>query len=292
MGTRKSTRTWRDLIAALLAVACLAPVAVAQDGPGGDGAPPDVPYDYLSPSRRLLGDVLRLCVYTEGLTAKLDLAVAQAVADALLLKPEIHEVTHFIKIPGYDAIPISEADLYVYLHNHCDAFLGFTLGPDIYDPWLTVTRPYVTTRFIAVTMDPELQRLGDLPSGAVVGTVMVSEGDVSVGAYLNSLPEERRWRRFPYPYAPVLIERLADGTVAAAVGWEPAFWFSYEIHGVQPREIPGDPVAMPTRDVGMVLRSDQLYVRDAIDAAIAELAADGTLQRIYEEVGFPGTVPR
>ena len=58
------------------------------------------------------------------------------------------------------------------------------------------------------------------------------------------------------------------------------------------RVVPGDPVAMPTRDVGMVLRSDQLYVRDAIDAAIAELAADGTLQRIYEEVGFPGTVPR
>ena len=41
----------------------------------------------------------------------------------------------------------------------------------------------------------------------------------------------------------------------------------------------------------MVLRSDQLFVRDAIDSAIAALLQDGAMAEIYERVGFPGQQP-
>lgn len=277
---------------ASLAVAFLLGSVSAQVAPPADGAPPDVPREYIERFRNLGGDRLRFCVYPLGLTAELDREVARAIAGALLVEAEVFEVSSVIRVPGLSTIPISEEELFVHLSNNCDAFLGFTLGTGLYDPWLTPSRPYATTRFVAVTLDEQLRRLGDLPPGGVVGTEMLTEGDAQVGAYLRSLPEDRRWRRFPYPHAPVLIERLGDGTVTVAVAWEPAVMYATELHGLEARVLDPAPVSLPTRDIGMVLRSDQLFVRDAVDAAIAALVADGTLAEIFERVGFPGSVPR
>lgn len=286
-------RAKRRFAAAFLGIALIAGLATAtaQVNPGSDGAPPDVPQDYIERFRRVGGDLLRFCYYPPGITGNLDREVATAIGQALLVEVQLVEVSSRIDIPGLGSIPISEDELFVYLTNHCDAFLGFTLGAGVYDPWVTVSRPYVQTRFIAVTTEDGPARLGDLPPGSIVGTTMLTEGDNQVGAYLRSLPEERKWRRFPYPHAPLLIERLVDGTVEAGVAWEPAVWFAADMLGVEVREIPSDPVTLPTRAVGMVMRSDQLFVRDAVDSAIAALLQDGTLKSIYDQVGFPGEQP-
>ncbi len=263
----------------------------AQVNPGSDGAPPDVPREFIERYRRIDGELLRFCVYPAGITGDLDRSVALAIGETLLVEVELYEVTSRINIEGLGTIPISEDELFVYLTNHCDAFLGFTLGAGVYDPWVTVSRPYVRTRFVAVTTESGPARLGDLPPGSIVGTTMLTEGDAQVGAYIRSLPEERQWRRFPYPHAPLLIERLVDGTVEVGVAWEPAVRFAAELLGVQVHEVPADPVSLPARMVGMVLRSDQLFVRDAVDSAIAALIQDGRLAEIYQQVGFPGTQP-
>ena len=291
MGRREASRRWTVLLTSL-AFAALFGAAAAQVAPPGDGAPPDVPREYIEQYRRLGGDRLRFCVYPHGLTGELDREVALAVADALLVEAEIYEVDSMIKVPGLSTIPISEDELFVHLTNNCDAVLGFTLGTGLYDPWLTASRPYVRTRFVAVTLGEDLRRLGELPPRAIVGTEMLTEGDAQVGAYLRSLPEERQWRRFPYPHAPLLMERLADGTVDVAVAWEPAVLFAAAQQGLEVEVLDPDPVSLPLREVGMVMRSDQLFVRDAVDSAIAVLAADGTLAAILERVGFPGSVPR
>ena len=128
------------------------------------------------------GDRLRFCIHPSGITGALDREVAQAVGQVLLVEVEIYEVHPIIDIPGLGHIPISEDDLFVYLTNHCDAFLGFTLGSGVYDPWVTISRPYVLTRFVAVTTEQGPARLGDLASGGIVGTTMLTEGDAQVGA--------------------------------------------------------------------------------------------------------------
>lgn len=287
---RETGSSVRRMVAAVCALLTVGIVS-AQVAPPSDGAPPDVPRDYIERYRRMDGEMLRFCIHPKGITGDLDLAVAHAIGQTLLLEVEIYEVHPIIDIPGLAGIPISEDELFVYLTNHCDAFLGFTLGAGVYDPWVTISRPYVQTRFIAVTTEDGPSRLSDLPPGGIVGTTMLTEGDAQVGAYVRSLPEERRWRRFPYPHAPLLIERLVDGTVEVGVAWEPAVWFAADMLGAQVHEIPSDPVSLPSRGVGMVLRSDQLFVRDAVDSAIAALLQDGTLQEIYEQVGFPGQQP-
>lgn len=288
-----STSRRRPLLVSLAATAVmLLSVVTGQVAPPSDGAPPDVPQEYIQRFRRLQGDRVRFCIYPDGLTGELDRQVALAIGETLLIETEIYEVSSFIKIPGLGTIPISEDELFVHLTNNCDAFLGFTLGTGVYDPWITISQPYVSTRFVAVTLDERLERLGDLPAGEVVGTTMLTEGDAQVGSYIRSLPQDRRWRHAPYPYATILIERLVDGDVDVAVAWEPAVAFAAELHGADVREVAADPVSLPRRDVGIVLRSDQLFVRDAVDAAIAAMIEDGVLDAIYERTGFPGTLPR
>src|SRR5690606_38492172 len=164
---------------ALVAVCAVLSMATAsaQVAPPSDGAAPDVPREYIERYRRIAGDLLRFCIYPDGVTADLDLAVANAIGQALLVEVEIYDVHPIIDIPGLSTIPISEDDLFVYLTNHCDAFLGFTLGAGVYDPWVTISRPYVQTRFVAVTMEDGPDRLSDIPPGGIVGTTMLTEGD-------------------------------------------------------------------------------------------------------------------
>lgn len=289
-------KSWRRqrrrlTILAALVIATASSVTFAQvDGPS-DGLPPDVPQAFLNRYRQIGGDTLRLCVYPEGMTGELDAAVARAIGEVLLIDVELVEIDSAIDIPGLDIIPISEDELFIYLSNDCEAFLGFALATGVYDSWLTVTRPYVEARFVAVTTSSDIGSLGQVAAGGIVGTVMLSEADVSVGTFDRSRPEDQRWRRFPYPHTPLLMERLVDGTVEVAVGWEPAVKVAAELLNAEVTEIDDRPLDLPTRAVGMVLRSDEAFVRDALDSAIAALAERGVLDEILVEVGFPGSTP-
>lgn len=255
-------------------------------------ASPELAQEFIERFRQMGGDRLRLCLYQDGMTAELDRAIAQAVGEVLLVDIELVEITTAITIQGLDIIPLPEERLVIHLANDCEAFLGVNVAPGAYPEWLTVTRPYVDTGFVAVARAGELDSLAALPAGGIVGTNMLSEADIVLTAYNDSRPEAQRWRRFPYPHAGLALERLMDGTVDAAVVWEPALWFLLGADDPRVQVVPSPAPPLPSRAIGMLLRSDELYVRTAIDAAIGELLAAGLLPELYRSVDFPGQPPR
>lgn len=249
---------------------------------------PDLAEEFLDRTRYLEGDAIRFCVYDDAITVELDRAVAAAIGDALLVRSEIVEISTPIAVEGIDFFPFSEDELYIFLTNDCQAFMGFTLAPNVYPTWLTFSRPYATTEFVAVARAGYLTSLDSMPSGSIVGTTMLSEADVRFTAYLSTLPEATRWRRFPYPHAPILLERLADGTLDAALLWAPAF----AKYGDDRLEtVPFERFALPTRGLGIALPVEDAFLRAALDAALGALADDGTLDAIFDSVGVPATVP-
>jgi polar amino acid transport system substrate-binding protein len=249
---------------------------------------PDLAEDFLDRTRYLEGDTIRFCVYDRAITLELDRAVAAAIADALLVQVEIVEVSTAIGVDGIDFFPFSEDELYIFLTNECQAFLGFTLAADVYPEWLTFSRPYASTAFVAVARADDAAPANAWGGGAIVGTTMLSEADVRLAAYLATLPEAERWRRFPYPHAPILLERLADETLDAALVWAPALAaFGDETFEV----VPFGRFELPTRSLSIAMPSEDVFLRGAIDAAIGSLVEDGTLEALFREVSMPATVP-
>lgn len=253
--------------------------------------PPPLPREFIDEVRRLEGDSLNFCVYADSVTVDLDKSVATAIGDALLLDIEIIPIEGAISIPGLDFVPLSEEELYIYLSNECDAFMGFSLAPAAYPEWLTFTRSYVQTDFVAFTHNSSIQKLSDLAPGGVIGTVMLTEGDAQIGSLISSQSEDTRWRRFPYPHTRLLLERVLDGTVDVAITWEPALAYELAEDDGDVQLVSTGSFALPRRQLGIALSSADSYYRNSLDFAIDELISSGQLNDILEAVAFPGEAP-
>jgi hypothetical protein len=258
------------------------------------GEVPEVAREFIERVRRLDGESLRMCVYDGGLTARLDRRIAETIGDVLLVNVDIVSIPSAISVPGIEFVPISEDELYIYLNNDCDGFLGFVLAADVYPDWLTFTRPYVSTTFSVLTTHEGYERLGAFEAGRLIGTTLLSEADLQLLGYNNALSADRRWRRIPYSFASLLLERLVDGSVDAALMWTPSWAWLQDV-GETPtdavRVISASPLTLPTRDLGIILRSNETFIRNALDQAIAAMISFDVLDELYEEVGFPGSVP-
>jgi polar amino acid transport system substrate-binding protein len=102
------------------------------------------------------------------------------------------------------------------------------------------------------------------------------------------LPERSRWSRFTYYNNKVLIDRLLDGTVAAAFVWEPAL---YRATGGKPeaaglRVIPS-PFALYETEFGIAVRAHDTFLSAMFGQAIDALRADGTIDRLLAEHDLP-----
>jgi len=253
--------------------------------------PPPLSRDFLNDVRNLEGDSIDFCYYTNSLTADLDIAVATSIGEILLLDTNIIPIDGAISIPGLDFIPLSEEELFMYLSNECDAFMGFSLAPGAYPEWLTFSRSYVDTRFVAFGRDTSVDSLSDLQAGDIVGTVMLTEGDTLLGSLITSQNEASRWRRFPYPDTNLLVERLLDGTVEIGVAWEPSLEFILDSTGESVKSVSAGTLSLPRRAIGIALSSADSFYRNSLDFAIDELIANGDLAQILDDVQFPGEVP-
>jgi polar amino acid transport system substrate-binding protein len=286
----RSRRIPRYALLCALVVASWVPHAQAQFA----GEIPNVPAEFIQRFRQVDGELLRLCVYDDGVGGALDRRVAEAIGEMLLVEVRIVSMFSPIQVVGIEFVPISEDELFIYLNNDCDGVMGMVLAGDVYPEWLTFTRPYVTSGFVAVTIDAGLGRLADLPPGERIGATMLSEADLQLISFNNALASERRWRRIPYNFATVLVERVLDGSVAAALVWEPSLrWMAInQVHPVGDlRLISTAPLTIPRRQVGIVLRSNETALRYALDQAIEALAQAGLLQQLYHELDYPGQVP-
>jgi len=247
-----------------------------------------VPPGFLENRARVGGEELRLCYLEGGPTQELDLAVAELLADTLLLELELHAVRprsliaedHFVYL-GDEAVPASV--LLINLTDVCEAFLGSPLVSGVYPGWVTVTRPYYAARYVLMTQQPGVERLADLPPGSRIGLRLGSYADARFSAFVSSLPEDQRWRRIAYPRYASIADKLSDGSLDAAIVWWPAMERVLGERSSGFHVASTAPLPEPEVQLGLILRSDRAFLRDQLDGAIAAIEADGRLASLIED---------
>jgi polar amino acid transport system substrate-binding protein len=267
-------------MAVVLALFLCAGAAVAQ---GLDMPPRDVYQD----RGRGQGNKIALCVNGAAMMASFESALARELASALLLTPTVIEIKTWRPTEPLDyRLPLTLEDIYIEFAERCDGFMGFTLAQG-YPEWMTITRPYLTTRTVLVTTSAEYRKLADMPASRPLGTRILGGVDNQAIMYLQSLPEKGRWQRLGYYNNKILIDRLFDGTVGAAFVWEPALYRATsgkpEAAGLHIIPSPFEPMQT---DIGIGLRSHDAFLSVTLGQAIDSLRADGTIDRLLVQHGL------
>jgi len=237
--------------------------------------------------RRLDESLLRYCVDGRDPDWEVAAAIADAIAMALLLEPHRYVVESRI-------IAADLTKVYGIMLEHCDVHMGFKLIPEGYPDWVTLTRPYYETRYVFVTADPELTALADVAPARAIGATMGTTAHLRLVSYLTALPMADRWPTYPMGTNDQALESLLKGTVDVALVWAPYVWALQRddaaaagLHVIDPAPLP-----QTSLGVGALLLSDEIFLRTALDEAIAALSQDGTIAGILEDYGFPATAAR
>lgn len=274
----------------LLALALALPMAALLQGPASAQAEPeffDVPFapDQWNIGRRLDQSELRYCVDRRDPDWEVAAAIADAIAAALLLEPRRHVVESDLVLEDITRV-------YAVMLKHCDMHMGFKLIPEGYANWVTLSRAYYETQYQFVATDPALRALADLAPGRPIGATIGTSAHIRLVSYLSALPAEKRWPVYPMSTNEIALESLLDGKVDIALVWAPTLWARGRdepdyagVHPIEPAPLPPT-----TLGVGALLLADQVFLRNAIDQAIAALSADGTIAQILDSFDFPATV--
>jgi len=231
-------------------------------------------------------DAISFCVDPRDPGHIVDAAIAEAIAAGLLVNVRLHVVASAFYQDDFD-------DLYFELMEHCAAYVGFRLYADTYPEWLTVTRSFYEARFVLVTTDPDWNDLSDIPVDVPIGVVQGTMGDVRFLTANNALPVSRRRPRQPLGRPSLAFDALMAGRVSVLLVWEPWWWWLAQERPElgDLRVVTAPHISEPAIGVGAVLVAGRTFVRVSIDEAIAAMVADGTIERIIEEFGYPATVP-
>lgn len=232
--------------------------------------------------RRLDEAQLRYCVDPRDPDWEVAAAIADAIAQSLLLEPMRHVVENKFVMEDITKV-------YAILLEHCDFHMGFKLIPGGYSDWATLTRAYYQADYVFVTTDPDIHSLADLAPLRPIGATLGTSAHVRLVSYILALPTEKRWQTFPMGTNDRALATLLNGTVDVALVWEPTLW-------ARQRDDPAyaslrviDPAPLPptTMAVGALLLSNETFLRTALDEAITALSADGTIAGILKTYGFP-----
>jgi len=235
------------------------------------------------------GDGFALCVNTLSMTAPFERALAAAIGDVLLTDVKVIDIEPAAPVRPLDtALSYSAEQIYILMAEQCDGFMGFTIAAG-YPDWLTVSRPYLVGENMMVAKNEPVSRLEDIATTRPVGSRFGNPGDASLLAYLQSLPEARRWKRFAYGENQLLLDRLNDGTVAAAMVWAPMLHFATEgdpaAHGYRTIAVPFN---VTSTQVGIGLRTIDSYLKEELGDAIKALVEDGTMDALLREHHLAG----
>lgn len=234
--------------------------------------------------RRLDESQLRYCIDPRSPDWEVDGAIADAIAGALLLEPKRYVVESKIVLEDITKV-------YEVMLKHCDVHLGFKLIPEGYASWVSLTRPYYEVQYVFVTADPDLHALVDLAPGRAIGATIGTSAHLRLVSYLTALPAEKRWPTYPYGTNDLALESLLSGAVDVALVWAPNLWAKQRVDTAFARlhVIDADPLPPTTLGVGAIVLANQTFLRNAVDQAIAALAADGTITGILESFNFPAS---
>jgi polar amino acid transport system substrate-binding protein len=271
--------SWRKCYAvtAALFVTCLISSAVfAQDTPFVS--------DEYKFGKRQDGAALNYCVDERDPDLPIAREIGRTVAQALLLQPKEHPI-------GQNTVGEDLDNLYRVFLESCDVFLGFKLISDAYPPWIAISRPYYRASYVLVTTNPDWKSLADLPKSSAIGATIGTSADIRLIQYLQALPAEQRWNRFPMGSDEFTLQALKRGTVGVALVWGPSFWALQKsdpslaaLRAISPRPLPETTVG-----IGAILLANETFLRKSVDDAIAALTADGTIEAILNRAKFPAT---
>jgi polar amino acid transport system substrate-binding protein len=245
------------------------------------------PRDVYQERGRSQDNKVALCVNADAMMASFERALARALASALLVTPSLIDIKGWAPTEPLDyRLPLTFEEIYIQFAERCDGFMGFTLAQG-YPDWMTVTRPYLVTRTVIATAATNVRKLADIPLNRPLGTRILGGPDNQVIMYLQALPEKARWPRLAYYNNKVLIDRLLDGTVAAAFVWEPAL---YRATGGKPEaaglHVIPSPFELYETELGIAVRSRDAFLSATLGQAIDALRADGTVERLLAENGL------
>jgi polar amino acid transport system substrate-binding protein len=235
--------------------------------------------------RHQTGSTLQYCLDVRDPDLPVARKIGQAIAGALLLEPKPHEL-------GQESIGDDLDNLYRVFLETCDVYLGFKLIPDAYPQWLGVTRPYYRTSYVTATAGTQWNALADMPRAQAIGATIGTSADIRLIQYLQSLPADSQWSRFPMGSDELALRALVRGSVGAVLVWGPSFWALRQSDPAafgRLRIIASRPLPDSAVDVGATLLSRETFLRSNIDQAIAALTADGTIQSILDSEKFPAT---
>jgi len=249
-------------------------------------AKPYVPPETFQERRWIRGSEITFCIWSISPTIEIDRRIGQEIGNALLLDVKFYEFTNTLASREDD---FWEAVL-VQLGERCDAIMGFTLGQQISADWLIPTRAYYDAPYVLAVSKPEYKKLGDIPAGRPIGSMMFSPVDHAFMEYVALLPKEQRWVRFPMPsYAPI-VDYVKDGRVDGALIWAPLLYRQADGdpagQGIHVASL--DPIRSDTTPIGMMVREYNVFLRDQLDQAIHSLNEDGIIDEVLAEVGMPG----
>ncbi len=252
-------------------------------------AVPVPPQDFLDFTRRS-GDRIHFCINAASALAEFDRAVAQWLADSLLVPAEFHDIVDADQPAPYDYIfTLEDVDLYVEVSNHCDAVMGFQL-PQVgtVPEWLTVTAAYYSPHVVLAVTDPGFRTLADLPRGSTIGSQIATPADTRLRAFLAVQGAAAPWRRQLAGDNGALLDGLRAGTFAGIVIWEPALFLAT---GGDPKAAGlGEaalPFEIPDLQFGVALPSNQRALRTLLDQAIQAFAAEGGLSELLARFNLP-----
>ena len=269
----------RGLVAAVLFLGCLVQSAAWAQTP----QTPYVPEEWRF-GKRQDGGALNYCVDERDPDLPVAKEIGRAVAQALLLQPKEHPI-------GQNTVGEDLDNLYRVFLETCDVFLGFKLISDAYPPWLAITRPYYRASYVLATTDPAWTSLADMPKSKAIGATIGTSADIRLIQYLQALPADQRWSRFPMGSDELALGALMRGTVGVALVWGPSFWALQKsdpalakVRLIAPKPLPESPIG-----VGATLLANETFLRSSMDDAIASLIADGSIEAILTRNKFPAT---
>jgi polar amino acid transport system substrate-binding protein len=228
-------------------------------------------------------NVLRFCQLESNPTAAVDSRIGEAIAQRLLLNASFAVLGDNYGIGGEYAAQ----DIYVNLVNDCDIILGMGIGAGLYPPEFTTTRPYVGFAYVGVARAGSISNLSEISEAASIGGPVGSYGFTALTRYVATLPSTRRPRLLPYGETNLMLTRLRDETIDAMVIYGPVL--AERLKNSSAQDIATfdlAPQAPATVNIGGLMLSDNTYLRTTVDAAIASMIADGTIETIVADAGF------
>lgn len=243
-------------------------------------AQPMVQRDFYEGAIRDRGNRIIFCIWPDSPMVDLDRAIATEIAGLHLLEAEFFEADQV----SSGTQELFEQQLFIHLMDDCDAIMGTSLDWRPLPEWLTVTRSYFELGYVLATREEGITSPFDLTAGARVGSIMLSQADMT---FARALGGGADIVRIPYDTAENILTAIAGGQLEAGIVPTHALPLISEQFAEEPIFVSRlTSPEIETEPIGMALLSRDAYLRDLLGDAIAALEADGTISALAGGMGY------